>query len=370
MQLVVEKLSVEAVSKKFGYKPSTIYSMLRDVKANKLELFPVVLRGPTKQRTPNEIIQMVLTYRKEGLSTLDIHLRLKDIGYSLSPKTAERILKKAGFGKLKRRTNKEIGKTTSGKTIPERSAVLDFSRLKPFNIDCPVAGVFFFIPYILDSGILDIVKECNLPESSDIGSTHACLSMLLFKLIGGKRLSHIGAYDEEPGLGVFPGLNILPKSTYMSTYSCRCSQDSLMKLQEKVVSMFSKRFPGLYKSGYINLDFHSIPHFGDESEMEKIWCGAKGKTMKGANTVIAQDAGSNAVVYARADILRKEECDEVKNFVSHWKKIKGKVDETLVFDCKFTKYKVLGDLDEDNVKFVTLRKRCQSFTKDRGNFGK
>ena len=70
---------------------------------------------------------------------------------------------------------------------------------------------------------------------------------------------------------------------------------------------------------FINLDFHSIPHFGDESEMEKVWCGAKGKTMKGANTVVAQDAESNAVVYARADILRREEFEEVKKFVAYWK---------------------------------------------------
>ena len=40
--LVVEKLSVEEVSKKFGYKPSTIYSMLRDVKANKLDCDEIV----------------------------------------------------------------------------------------------------------------------------------------------------------------------------------------------------------------------------------------------------------------------------------------------------------------------------------------
>ncbi len=45
----------------------------------------------------------------------------------------------------------------------------------------------------------------------------------------------------------------------------------------------------------------------DESEMEHVWCGAKGKTMKGANTVFASDAKSNAVIYTRADILRNGE---------------------------------------------------------------
>ncbi|MBE7548987.1 MAG: hypothetical protein HS127_18220 [Planctomycetia bacterium] len=49
--------------------------------------------------------------------------------------------------------------------------------------------------------------------------------------------------------------------------------------------------------------------------MEKIWCGSKGKTMKGANTIIASDSKSNAVLYTRADILRREESQEVKKFV-------------------------------------------------------
>ncbi|MCK4822097.1 transposase, partial [bacterium] len=33
------------------------------------------------------------------------------------------------------------------------------------------------------------------------------------------------------------------------------------------------------------------------------------------------------------------------------------MDETLVFDCKFTKYKVLDELADEEIKFVTLRKR-------------
>ena len=91
--------------------------------------------------------------------------------------------------------------------------------------------------------------------------------------------------------------------------------------------------------------------------MEKVWIGAKHKTMKGADTVIAQDAKSNMILYTRADILRKEESDEVLKFVEYWREVNGNVSQTLVFDCKFTKYEVLDTLNDDNVKFITLRKR-------------
>lgn len=362
--IVLEKQSVESVAERFGYKSSTVYSLLRDAKAGKIELFPIVQKGPQGKRTPSDVQDKIIIYRRQGLSTPDIHYRLAEKQIYISAKTVERILKDAGFGKLKRRTNKELGKTLKNKIIPQRAEHLDFDELEPFNVDCPSVGVFFFIPYILESGILDVVKQCRLPQSSDIGSTEACLCMLLLKLIGGKRLSHIGAYDQEPGLGVFAGLNILPKSTYMCTYSCRCSETELMDLQNKAVSLFKKKYPDFYSSSFINLDFHSIPHYGGESEMEQVWCGSKGKSMKGANTVFASDGQSNAVVYTRADILRSEEAQEVKKFVDYYKSINDKVEETLVFDCKFTTYKVLDDLENDNVRFITLRKRYAGLVKE------
>ena len=44
------------------------------------------------------------------------------------------------------------------------------------------------------------------------------------------------------------------------------------------------------------------------------------KAIKGANTVFVQDGKSNVILYTRADILRKEESEEIKRFVAYWKK--------------------------------------------------
>jgi len=362
--IVHEQNQVQAVAKKFGYQESTIYALVRDFKGGRVELFPTVNKGPQHRRTSVEVQKRIILLRKEGLSSPDIQSRLEKEGVKSSSRTIERILKDSGFKKLRRRTNKELGKSTKNKIIPERAAHIDFTELEPFNVDCPCAGIFFFIPYVLESGVLDIAKKCRLPESSDIEALRACLSMLALKLIGCKRLSHIGDYDKEPGLGVFAGLNVLPKPTYMDTYSCRCSETQLMEFQNQIISSFEKNHPDMYGSDFINLDFHSIPHFGDESEMEKVWCGARGKTMKGANTIFAQDSISKTIIYTRTDILRSEEADEVKKFVAHWKSIKGDVNETLVFDCKFTKYKILGELEDDHVNFITLRKRHKALIEE------
>lgn len=362
--VIVEKQSAKAAAHKFGYKLNSVYSLIKDAKMGRVKLFPPAEKGQQQRRTPLKIQEEIIACRKKNLSASDIEKRLKKEGFSVSARTIERILKGEGFEKLKRRKNIELGRTLKNKEIPERSAHLDFRNLEPFNVDCPSIGIFFFLPYIVESGILNIVKRCALPESSDINSISACLSMLLLKLIGNKRLSHIGAYDQEPGFGSFAGLNILPKQTYMNTYSCRCSETQLMELQQDILSLLQKKYPSFYKSDFINLDFHSIPHYGDESQMEKVWCGARGKSMKGANTIVAQDSLSNTLIYTKADILRKEESNEIKKFVDYWKTIKGDVNETLVFDCKLTTYNILDDLQNDSVKFITLRKRNATLLKD------
>ncbi len=92
-----------------------------------------------------------------------------------------------------------------------------------------------------------------------------------------------------------------------------------MGFQKQIVAGLKQKYPLFYNGNYINLDFHSVPHFGGQSQMEQVWCGAKNKTMKGADTAIAQDAQSNLILYTKADILRREEPQEVLNFVKYWK---------------------------------------------------
>lgn len=358
--IFVDNFSYAKSAKKFGYEVKTLHTMVSDVKKGRLNLFPEIKTGPNKRRVKGEIQDRIINYRNNNnFSNIDIFTKLKEDKINISIKTIERILKDAGFEKLKRRTHTQRGLTLTKKIIPEISEKLNIRKLKKFKVDCPIAGIYLFIPYIIESGLIEIIKKSNLPKSSVIDSVQACLSMLILKLIGNERITNMDRYDHEPGLGVFAGLNILPKATYMGTYSCRTSEEMLINFQEKLLKKFMNSYPHLYDGEFINLDFHSIPHYGDESNMEKVWCGTKNKAIKGANTVFAQDSKNNMIVYTRTDILRKEESEEIKNFVEYWKKITGNVEETLVFDCRFTNYKVLNELAEEGIKFITLRKRTE-----------
>lgn len=357
--IVVDKLPVIAAAKKYDYSVDTLYSRMRDLRVGKLVFFPEIKQGPKERRTPEHVRKQALAYRKESLSAHDIQIRLLEEGYKLSTRTVERFLSDAGIPKLPRRSAASKGLTLRNQTLSDRARPLDFDKLEPFRYDCPAIGIFFFIPYIIESGIIEILKQCALPKSSDIPAEQACLSMLLLKLIGSERLSHIASYDHEPGLGLFVKLNFLPKKSFMTAYSCRTSEALLQTFQQKLVENFQKKYPDFYQSEYINLDFHTIPHFGDESKMEKVWSGARGKAVKGANTIFAQDNESNAILYTRADILRKDEAKEILNFVAYWKGIRKSITETLVFDCKLTAYSVLNTLSTEGIRFITLRRRTK-----------
>lgn len=359
--------TLEEIASRFGYTPPSLRVLIHRVVSGQQTLFPEVKRGPQKPQTSPETIHDVIQLRRHRqFNSQEIALALLKSGTAISPRTVERILKDAGFPKLRRRTHRERGINKKGALIPLRSSPLDRKTLEPFRADCQVAGVFFFLPYILESGLLDIVGQCALPQSSAINKRQAALSMLLLKLIGHERLSQIQPYDTDRGFGVFAGLNVLPKPSYMCSYSCRTDAAELLAFQQAVITRLRQQYPALYPGDTINLDFHSIPHFGEESELERVWCGSRGKAMKGAHTFFAQDGASDTLLYSRADITREEASGEIKSFVDYWVKVKGVVDETLVFDSKLTRYDILYELDEAGIQFITLRIRSQKLLQDAG----
>ena len=352
----VERLSAKIIAERFGYSTSYIHLLRHQFIHGKIDFSEPVPEGKTvRRRVDSKIRLKICNWREHRLSAGEITQLLSEEGVELSVRTVERVLAEEGFTKLPRRSRLKLGLTVKGAKVPAVSEAITVSAVTGKHVGCEAAGVFLFAPFIEKLDISNIVKQAGLPGTKMIPATSYLLSFLALKLIGTERYAHMGDHGFDAGLGLFAGLNVLPKCTAMSTYSYGLDAVHLLRLQKAFVKQANKL--RLYDSSIINLDFHTVPHFGDESVLEKHWAGARNKTMKGALTLFAQDAASKLILYTAADINRDEADDQVLNFLSFWKGIRRGIKSTFVFDSKFTTYANLSALNTQGIKFITLRRR-------------
>jgi len=352
----VERLSAKIVAERFGYSTSYIHLLRHQFIHGKIDFSEPVPEGKiVRRRVDSKIRLKICNWREHRLSAGEITQLLSEEGVELSVRTVERVLAEEGFTKLPRRSRLKLGLTVKGAKVPAVSEAITASAVTGKHVSCEAAGVFLFAPFIEKLNISNIVKQAGLPGTKMIPATSYLLSFLALKLIGTERYAHMGDHGFDAGLGLFAGLNVLPKCTAMSTYSYGLDAVHLLRLQKAFVKQANKL--QLYDSSIINLDFHTVPHFGDESVLEKHWAGARNKKMKGALTLFAQDAASKLILYTAADINRDEADDQVLNFLSFWKGIRRGIKSTFVFDSKFTTYANLSALNTQGIKFITLRRR-------------
>ncbi|MCU0691209.1 MAG: hypothetical protein MUF54_07405 [Polyangiaceae bacterium] len=183
-----------------------------------------------------------------------------------------------------------------------------------------------------------------------MSTTSYVLAFLALKLLGTERYAHVGHHAFDPGLGLFCGLNVLPKCTAMSTYSYSLDDSRLQRFQQAFIPRASKL--GLFDGNVVNLDFHTIPHCGEDSVLERHWAGARNRVMKGALTLLVQDAPSKLMLWSAADIHRQEADDQMLTFLSFWRKVHRGLCPKLVFDSRFTTYDKLDQLNSQGVKFI------------------
>ena len=360
----VDRLPAKVVADRFNYTSQYIHLLRHQFIHEKIDFSEPVPEGKVARRiVDSEIRKKIRNWREQRLAAGEITELLSGDGIEISVRTVERVLREEGFPKLPRRTRLKTGLTVKGTEVPDHSTAISIQELEGRTFDSDSVGIFLFAPFLAKLGIGEIVQAAGLPGTKAIPSWSYFLSFLALKLLGTERYAHVGDYAFDPALGLFAGLNVLPKCTAMSTYSYSLDDIHISRLQTAFVGNASRI--GLYDGKYVNLDFHTIPHFGEESVLEKHWAGARNKIMKGALTLFAQDGESKLILYTDADIKRSESDDQVLQFLSFWKRIRRGIKPTLVFDSKFTSYIKLSELNASHeVKFITLRRRGKNLIEE------
>ena len=360
----VEHCLAKDVAARFGYSPGAFHVLCNQFRRDSEKKFFVeTKRGPKYGPKQDHSRERVTVLRKKNYSIVDIQLALKQEGNELSSASIWKILQEEGFSKLPRRKDEE----RPARSKPERAEYADVRQLSFDSrvIDTRFGGVFLLMKILSDMKIHQIPKMLNWYGSKMIPVENAFLSSLILKLIGRQRKSHVMDLVFDEGAALAVGLPVLPKTAYISEYSERIThQDNLQFIHEWLKRL---RKASVISGESFNLDFQSLPYFGEEAVVEKHYVSMRSRRQKAILVFFAQDAKSKIFCYSNADLRKGEESNEIFRFIEFWKKQSGKKPPHLVFDSKLTTYTNLSKLNKMNITFVTLRRRTQNVLKEVSN---
>src|SRR5262249_59412706 len=83
-----------------------------------------------------------------------------------------------------------------------------------------LGGLFLFRPSLATIPFEQLLRRAGFPGSKMIPAGCAMRSLLALKLFGSARHSHVMSSVFDEGLALFAGLNVIPKRSFLTEYSC------------------------------------------------------------------------------------------------------------------------------------------------------
>jgi transposase len=349
----IDGLPSSDVARRFGYSAGAFRVLCHAFRRRELpEFFATTRPGRREQPKKSPAHDQIVALRKRNYSVYDISQALKEQGMALSSTAVREVLAAEGFAPLPRRLDEERP-VRIGPTAQAVANVGEFV-LSPREFSTRTGGLFLFIPDLVRLDSDAWAQAAKLPGSRMVPSAHALRASLALKLWAIERKSHVMALVADEGLALFCGLNAMPKKSFLSEYSSRITPQKV----ERLLALWHAQVAGdVFTGGSLNLDFHSVPYFGEHPLVESHYLAKRSRRQPSILVFLAQDAGAQVFCYANADIRKGEEADEIFRFIDFWKRQHGKAPQHLVFDSKLTTYGGLDRLEAAGITFITLRRR-------------
>ncbi len=354
---LAEGLSPREIQRRFGYSPASIHVLAVRFRKEGVALYfrDFVRRGPHDRPVVGPLREEILELRRQGLSGRDIAERLTARGRPISHPTVWLVLKEEGIGRLPRRTRAQ--REAPLKDPPPVADVGELDLSPGREVACRAPLLLLFAPFLVRMGFDPKVTAAGFTGTGMIPYSSYMRALLALKLLHRRRKIHVMPIAEDEGLGLFAGLNVLPKTTALSDYSYLVGPEPARQLLTSVVK--AREGMGAYPSRTFNLDFHPIPHHGDpgNSRLENNYATRRGKAVPSVLAAFSQELDSREMVYSQANVMRDEQAEEVLRFVEYWMGITGAYPAEVVFDAHMTTHRVLAELEKRGITFLTLRER-------------
>ena len=367
-RFLYEERTAEDVAAEYGYTANSIYAMaknfkirLRQSEQNGAELFFQELKmGRPRQERDAELIEIIVNFRKKQLSVPDIKIFLDGKGYDVSEGFIYRVCDENGFARLPKRSKAQRQELLENSSYVEvmaapESAMHPFSEAEEFASSG--VGVLCFLPFIKAYGIDKAIEESSYPETRQIGKLNSILAFLALKLSDVRRYGQDDGWCMDRGLGTFAGLNVLPKTTWYSSYSDAVERKDNIAFLKSLNKIFGDH--GLL-SDAANLDFTAIPYWGDGDPFENNWSGKRSKALISIQAALAQDPDSGILCYGDTTVKHDNQDDVILEFLDFYREGAGREISCVVFDSKFTTLENLGRINDKGVKFITIQRKSKS----------
>jgi hypothetical protein len=357
----VDGLPSAEAAKRFGYTPGSFRVLTHQFRRNPTrEFFLPSAREARPHGKQNRLRDKVVALRKQNFSIYDISRAVSREDETISPAAVAEILRAEGFAKLPRRLDEERPENPRP-TIAEVADVRQLD-LAPRQFRTRFGGLFLFLPWLACCGLDAMLRRAGLPASEMVPAGCAIRSLLALKLYGNARHSHVMSHVLDEGLALFAGLNVIPKRSFLTEYSCRIEPNCYPKLMRAWFDAVGRL--GLQWGTSFDLDFHTIPFHGKDALIEKHYVSKRSRRQKGVLAFVAQDADRRVFCYANAHLRKDQQNDEILQFVSFWKKRTGRLPEELIFDSRLTTYANLNRLNRQDIDFITLRRRSAAMLRE------
>lgn len=357
----VEGRSAQEAARAFGYTPGAFHVLAHHFRREPDPVFFVSPRhGPQSRPKKSAALELIVQLRKQNHSVYEISQILKERNCPLSPTAVREVLREEGFAPLPRRRDDERPDVPRP-TVEPVADVRQFS-LVPGKFTTRCGGLFLFVGELMRLNLGRLVQAARLPGSKMIPSEHALRAALALKLWSIERKSHVMALVADPGLALFAGLNAFPKKSYLSEYSCGIAPAKITALLAAWHDQVSGS--GVFAEQSFNLDFHSVPYYGQSPVVERHYVSARSRRQPSVLVFLAQDATTHTFCYSNADLRKGEEPEEIFKFIDFWKRTHGELPRHLVFDSRLTTYDRLARLDGMKIPFITLRRRSPALLKE------
>ena len=350
----VDRTPSAVAAERFGYSSGSFRVLCHEFRRDPdREFFLSRSRGPKTSPKKDRVRDQVVALRKQNFSIYDIRRALHESGCDISPPTIAELLKQEGFAPLPRRLDDERPPTLR----PDAADVADVRllELSPRHVRTKFGGLFLFLPFLVKTQLDAMLGRIGFPGSKKVPAGHAVRALLALKLFGSARHRHVMGYVFDEGLALWAGLNVTPKRSFLTEYSCRIDPDNYPKLTRAWFDAMTK--VGLERGVSFDLDFHTIPFHGEDALVEKHYVSRRSRRQKGLLAFLARDADKQVFCYVNAQVRKSDQADEILRFVEFWKKRTGRNPEELVFDSKLTTYGNLNRLNRKTIDFITLRRR-------------